>query len=206
MQTSIQIERPESMDKILEATVELVAEKGFEGASTKEIATRAGVSKGLLHYHYKSKEDILIEALGFVSQRIEADIRSHVEDGPPCVDQALKAADDLFTILTGNRTYLAFLTSTYATAIYNERLRDHLKEYSSLEHGLVKGILETTLGPYREHLFMPIERLAQIIQTNIVGLSFQSVLTLNQQELDERFEDIKRILVGALFTPFMNKE
>jgi TetR/AcrR family transcriptional regulator len=45
-------------DRILAAAVDLFSEKSFDGASTREIATRAGVTQPLVSYHYKSKDDL----------------------------------------------------------------------------------------------------------------------------------------------------
>jgi len=46
-------------DKIIEAAVELVNEKGYKGATTKELAARAGVNEVTLFRHYGNKKGIL---------------------------------------------------------------------------------------------------------------------------------------------------
>lgn len=43
---------------ILEAALDVFAEQGFEGATTKEIAARAGVTHGLIYFYFTSKEDL----------------------------------------------------------------------------------------------------------------------------------------------------
>jgi AcrR family transcriptional regulator len=45
-------------DRILAAAVDLFAERSFDGATTREIAARAGVTQPLLNYHYRSKDDL----------------------------------------------------------------------------------------------------------------------------------------------------
>src|SRR3954470_24861174 len=45
-------------DRILAAAVDLFSETSFEGATTREIATRAGVTQPLVSYHYRSKDDL----------------------------------------------------------------------------------------------------------------------------------------------------
>ncbi len=46
---------PDTGEKILAAALEAFAEKGFDGASTREIAARAGVTLGLLQYYFGGK-------------------------------------------------------------------------------------------------------------------------------------------------------
>jgi AcrR family transcriptional regulator len=48
--------------KILEAAEEVFQEKGFDGARMQEIADKANINKGLLHYYFKTK-DSLFEAI-----------------------------------------------------------------------------------------------------------------------------------------------
>ncbi len=50
-------------DRILRAAVEEIAEKGWGGARTRSIAERADVNSALIHYHFSSIEDLLIEAV-----------------------------------------------------------------------------------------------------------------------------------------------
>lgn len=48
---------------LLRAGLELLAEKGYKGAITREIAARAGVSEVTLFRHFGSKETLLQEAI-----------------------------------------------------------------------------------------------------------------------------------------------
>src|SRR3546814_1766093 len=45
-------------DRILDAALDLFFERSFDGATTREIAQRAGVTQPLLNYHYRSKDDL----------------------------------------------------------------------------------------------------------------------------------------------------
>jgi AcrR family transcriptional regulator len=44
--------------RIIEAAIELFGEQGFDGASTREIAARAGVNAPALQYYFESKEGV----------------------------------------------------------------------------------------------------------------------------------------------------
>ncbi len=48
----------ETRRRIIEAAVELFGENGFEGASTRDIAARAGVNAPALQYYFENKEGV----------------------------------------------------------------------------------------------------------------------------------------------------
>lgn len=52
-----------SRSKILEASENLFAEKGFDATTMQDIMARSGLSKGAIYHHFKSKEEIM-QALG----------------------------------------------------------------------------------------------------------------------------------------------
>ncbi|CUH96631.1 hypothetical protein P22_2721 [Propionispora sp. 2/2-37] len=56
--------KEQRMEDILEAAVTEFLARGYEGASMQAIAARAGLTKGGLYYHYKSKDEILLAANG----------------------------------------------------------------------------------------------------------------------------------------------
>ena len=45
-------------ERILAAALDLFSERGFDGASTREIAARAGVTQPLLNYHFSAKDEL----------------------------------------------------------------------------------------------------------------------------------------------------
>lgn len=67
-------------DQIIQAAAEVVADVGYASTSTARIAERAGISKGIITYHFESKDEILRSvALRFLdrcSQEVAARIES----------------------------------------------------------------------------------------------------------------------------------
>jgi AcrR family transcriptional regulator len=55
----------EKIDAILSTTLSLLAKKGYENTTINDIADAAGISRGLLHYYFKDKEDLVAKALTF---------------------------------------------------------------------------------------------------------------------------------------------
>lgn len=50
-------------DKVLDAALELFAERGIDGASVDAIAATSGVSKATIYKHWKDKDSLALEAL-----------------------------------------------------------------------------------------------------------------------------------------------
>jgi TetR/AcrR family transcriptional repressor of bet genes len=65
-------------DQIAGALARLLPVTGYAGASTKAIAKEAGLSPGLVHHHFGSKEEILVAVVTDFAKRLEARIP---EDG-----------------------------------------------------------------------------------------------------------------------------
>ncbi|NLY91144.1 MAG: TetR/AcrR family transcriptional regulator [Firmicutes bacterium] len=53
------IERTDTRERILEASAKLFAEKGYSATGIDEIARNVGITKSVIYYHFKNKEDIL---------------------------------------------------------------------------------------------------------------------------------------------------
>jgi AcrR family transcriptional regulator len=66
----------ETTEALLDATIEAIAELGFHGATTAEICARAGVTHGALFHHFDTRIDLVLAALGRMTQRR---IASYVE-------------------------------------------------------------------------------------------------------------------------------
>lgn len=57
----------DTQEKILQATIELIKEKGFKGATTREIASRAGVNEVTLFRHFQNKKGLVKAAFEKIS-------------------------------------------------------------------------------------------------------------------------------------------
>ena len=65
----------DSRERILRAALEAFSEKGFDGATTREIAAHAGVPLGLLQYHFGGKPKLWRAAV----ERAFAELRGGLE-------------------------------------------------------------------------------------------------------------------------------
>ena len=54
-------------EKVLEAAIQLIGERGIEGTSMDAIAQVSGVSKATVYKHWKDKETLCIDVIGSLS-------------------------------------------------------------------------------------------------------------------------------------------
>jgi AcrR family transcriptional regulator len=81
-------------DRLLDAAVRLIAREGIDNVRIARIAIEAGVSAGLVHYHFASRDALLEEALEHSYERA-GDVRlATLDDGRATAPQRLAAMID----------------------------------------------------------------------------------------------------------------
>jgi TetR/AcrR family transcriptional repressor of bet genes len=70
----------ERRGQIIEGLLHVMARRGYDGASTQEIAEAAGITSGLVHYHFKSKQQILLALIELLAQRVRARYDERAKD------------------------------------------------------------------------------------------------------------------------------
>jgi TetR/AcrR family transcriptional regulator len=87
-------------ERILAAALDLFAEQSFDGASTREIAARAGVAQPLLNYHFSSKEELWRMAVDSLFGELETALQRRSE--------GLRGVDELTVARLLVREFIAF--------------------------------------------------------------------------------------------------
>src|SRR5689334_13872295 len=82
--------RADNRERLIAAGYTVLSEKGYEATTVKEVAHVAGVSPGLFHYYFASKDELLLAVLheaGTRYGRMMQDLRATTPAG-----QVLEAA------------------------------------------------------------------------------------------------------------------
>lgn len=83
-------------NEILDAAEELFAQKGFDGTSTNDILEKAGIARGTLYYHFKSKEDIMDALIERINVRVLSAAKEIASDKSiPVFERLLRAVSAL---------------------------------------------------------------------------------------------------------------
>ncbi|WP_031466726.1 TetR/AcrR family transcriptional regulator [Sciscionella sediminilitoris] len=115
--------------QIIEAAVEVIAEQGYLKASLAKIAERAGISKGVISYHFDGKDDLLHQLViqlyiaggEFMAPRIDA-----AEGAWPKLRAYLESN---FEFIGQHRTYLR----VFVDVIGNLRDQDGMLHFRDMQ-------------------------------------------------------------------------
>jgi len=141
----------ETKEEILRATYRVLCEDGFADLTMQAIADEADVSKSLLHYHYDTKQDLIVAFLERFIDRFEEELDELDADDPAerldaIVDELLLGkADDEHTDF--GRAFLELRAQATHVPAYREQLArnaDYLQNVivSTIEDGIEAGVFE----------------------------------------------------------------
>jgi AcrR family transcriptional regulator len=130
---------PNTRDRLLETATALFAEKGYAGTSVREIVDRAGVSKPVLYYYFKSKEGLFYAILEWA-----ADVQQEI-------------LDEIFS--TSGTVLDRFI-------FFYRRISEGVQQYQNLYkmiHGLMygppQGAPEYDFPKYQRHMFDAVKQI-----------------------------------------------
>ncbi|MGH3882143.1 MAG: TetR/AcrR family transcriptional regulator [Pseudonocardiaceae bacterium] len=111
--------------QLLSAAAELIAELGWNAVSTRIVAERAGVTPGLVHYHFPSLQALLRDAaLGMISDLLSA--AEHIFEDVRTLDAGVDMLLGSLDVYTGSDPTSLLFTETYLAATRDEILRIEL--------------------------------------------------------------------------------
>lgn len=88
--------------EIMDAAMLLFMEKGYANTTTQDIVDKVNISRGLLYYHFKNKEDILYCLVERYSEKLLRDIHVIVNDDDKTAIEKIRAFIDATIISTDN--------------------------------------------------------------------------------------------------------
>jgi TetR/AcrR family fatty acid metabolism transcriptional regulator len=138
--------------RILDAAVEVIAEKGFANSRVSEIATRAGVADGTIYLYFKSKDQILMTALDDAFARFLENARAevgHMTD----VREKLRMVIRLHLETMASNRALAVVLQTelrqsakFLAEFSQRQLHSYLKLLQDIiKEGQTKGVFRSTV-------------------------------------------------------------
>jgi AcrR family transcriptional regulator len=188
-------ERGLSRQRMLAAAVDCILEKGYYRASSNEIARRAGVSWGVIQYHFRTRERLMLAVFEDACQKL-IDHSRHTEIAGATVHEQLLSYFDYLMEFYGRPEYLAYMEISLNLARDPDTSAETMNGYRRL----VRELTEHRVDPpavdprYRVLVF---ESLRGLILSHL--LRFDGSLTIQVDERAE-FDERARLLIDGLAT------
>ncbi|ASK62130.1 TetR family transcriptional regulator [Virgibacillus phasianinus] len=190
-------------EKIMEAAIRLIADKGYHNTSTSEIAKEAGVAEGTIFRHYKTKKDLLVAIVGPVMMKLSAPVLADkfvnqvFEQNHGHLEEFLyyfiknrfefaEANVDLIKILVQELAFHPDIQETFKQ-IFHEKVYPAINK--SLDYYKNKGELQN----------LPNETLIRMVVPTIIGFLVTRFIVQPNKEWDDEVEirqTVKYILHG----------
>jgi TetR/AcrR family transcriptional regulator, regulator of biofilm formation and stress response len=114
---------PARREKIANAAIAVVAERGVEGVTHRAVAAAAGVPLGSTTYHFATLDDLLVVALQTAAEHNVARLRAWERGLSPGADLAAELAGLVVRSLTEERAQTVVEYELYVAALHRPPLR-----------------------------------------------------------------------------------
>ena len=198
-----------SVRRILNAAAHLFGEEGYQGATMKAVARAAGVSKGLLHYHFRSKEHLLIEAQRAAFKQIHDRFEVKFQQGDVGIDTALEGLDMLWESVRDMRAWTPFMVETMSLTSQEQPVRRLLDDFYQESMDLLTRGITRTFADDSDQLAVPPHRLAWMVRTTLHGLVVELAYARSSadlQRIDQVYVDMRTGFTRFVFHPTPSTE
>jgi AcrR family transcriptional regulator len=181
--------RHETIDLIFDAAVEVFAEYGFERAKVDDIAMKAGIAKGTIYYHFKSKEELFVALMNEGLEKMLDHARTEMEQAGPPQEQLRRMLAAQVRFLIGHGTFTKLLlTEVWGSKERQQAFRSRIRQYIDLiEQVLRRG---TEQGIF--HLPHPNETAASVF--GAVGVAVLHTIYRCQDQSEQMEAEIPKII------------
>ncbi|MFA5756106.1 MAG: TetR family transcriptional regulator [Smithellaceae bacterium] len=131
------------------AAYKVVAQKGYNDFTIKDIAEEAGLSTGLVHYYFKNKEDLLFKLLKEMNANLRDNLKKAMGELAEPRDKLMAFCDEAFALVDREKAYFYVLIDFWAQINHDARIRQaNVKLFQSyraeiaaiIQEGAAKGV------------------------------------------------------------------
>ena len=179
--------------QILDAALELFADKGYNHTSLSDIAAKLDVSKGVISYHFEGKGELGAEAVRHMLRRYGEFVRVRLETKTSLREKLLELPAACIDFVQENPSvYVVYLDTvgSFGTAVDRQRF---MAWADAGMRGLICDMLQQA-QERKEIPRFPVRPVADVLQAAVDGLTEQA--SVAPQEVD--LESSKRVLQKIL--------
>ncbi len=142
-----------SRQKLLTATVNSIAKRGFSETTLARVAEGAGLSRGIVNFHFRTKEALFLEALRFLSREYREHWKRAYDAAGPTAAEKLEAVVMMdFEPPISNRNRIAAWFAFYGEAKSRPTYMDACTEVDMLHYNAVGDLCRVIIdeGGYED--------------------------------------------------------
>lgn len=183
--------------QILDAALELFAERGYDRTALTDLAARINVSKGVVLYHFDGKAELGREALRHLLRRYRDFVRVRLDAESTARARLLALPIAIIDFVRQDpQQYLVYLDTLGSFGTADERKEFMARALSGMRRLITDLILEAQSdGSVAK---VPAGPLADIIQAAVDGLTEQAAVDPAAVDLEAAKALLTRILTGVL--------
>src|SRR5205823_5725260 len=128
----------------------LIGTKGMHRMTLQNVADEAEVSKALVLYYFKTKENLVLATMRWVLARVAARVASGIATAETPEDKARATIDAIFVDPLRNRNFYLAYTDLIAHAARNDRFSELNTTFRSVVNGAYADLIRSGMdGPFR---------------------------------------------------------
>lgn len=128
---------------IFESAIQVFSNCGYSGATMDEVVARAGVAKGSLYYHFKSKEELFIfiikEGMNLIHEEVEK-ATIDIEDPYEIIKESAKV--QLKYVYENKDLFKVIISQIWGTGERNNMLREEIKSLINKGSKKFKAVMD----------------------------------------------------------------
>lgn len=125
--------------EILEVTCQVVIERGFAATRVSDVANKLGVSTGLIHYHFDSKQQLLAEAFQHAARQEMVSLEEDLASAPNDVAKLDRVVEN-YTPGQGDLDWLMWIDS-WGEALRNPAMKAISQELDVEATALIERVI-----------------------------------------------------------------
>lgn len=188
---------PSAAAEIMDGVYSALRAHGYADLTMQDIADECSKSKSLLHYHYDTKEDLLVAFLEYIVSDSEERIAARADDPP--VDRLVQFVG-WFVFAPDEADREAFhiaLLELRTQGPFNDRIREQLARSDRLLRGTVADILADGIeeGDFRD---VDVEETAALLVATLDGARTRQITLAGSVRDDEPDGYTREVAEAAL--------
>ncbi|MCC7540935.1 MAG: TetR/AcrR family transcriptional regulator [Deltaproteobacteria bacterium] len=186
-------------ERILEAARVCLVRHGWERTSLREVAEEAGVAKGLVLYHFGTKEELFAATQAEVYRQLAERVAAAVDRVGPSRDTALWALSQLVTTVLAEREASSLMLELWAQAARDPAALPAAQKMREWMRSLASETMHRVLGEDAERLLLSVDALTELLLIVVAGLQVALVLDTDEARLTRSIAELHGH-AGALLT------